>query len=89
MCIKQLEQGHAEVENQYSRVVSQQGNQPAQQLLQQVFKVVDQQWRGLAEIPESGLTISEEYADWNAENRFSVAFPSKLKSQICVVVENY
>jgi hydrogenase expression/formation protein HypD len=73
LCIQQLEQGRAEVENQYSRVVTQQGNQPAQQLLQQVFNIVDQQWRGLAEIPESGLAISEEYADWNAENRFSVA----------------
>ncbi len=72
LCIQQLEQGCAEVENQYSRVVTQQGNQPAQQLLQQVFNIVDQQWRGLAEIPESGLAISEECAEWNAEHHFSV-----------------
>jgi len=72
LCIKQLEQGRVTVENQYSRVVKQQGNQPAQQLLQQVFTIVDQQWRGLGEIPQSGLAISEDYADWNAENQFSV-----------------
>ncbi len=83
LCIKQLEQGRAEVENQYSRVVTQQGNQPAQQLLQQVFNIVDQQWRGLAEIPESGLAISEEYADWNAENRFSVAPIKTQEPNLC------
>jgi hydrogenase expression/formation protein HypD len=83
LCIKQLEQGRAEVENQYSRVVTQQGNQPAQQLLQQVFNIVDQQWRGLAEIPESGLAISGEYADWNAENRFSVASIKTQDSNQC------
>ena len=73
LCIKQLEQGKSEVENQYSRVVNQQGNQPAQQLLKQVFKVVDQNWRGLGAIPQSGLALSDEYAQWNAEQRFSVA----------------
>ncbi len=83
LCIKQLEQGRAKVENQYSRVVTQQGNQPAQQLLQQVFNVVDQQWRGLAEIPKSGLAISEEYADWNAENRFSVASINTQEPNLC------
>jgi hydrogenase expression/formation protein HypD len=72
LCIKQLQEGRSAVENQYSRVVSQQGNLPAQQLLQKVFTVVDQQWRGLGEIPKSGLALSADYADWNAEQRFSV-----------------
>ena len=72
MCIKQLEEGRSVVENQYSRVVKKSGNQSAQQLLQQVFTVVDQQWRGLGEIPESGLALSADYAKWNAEQRFSV-----------------
>ena len=83
LCVQQLEQGRAEVENQYSRVVTQQGNQPAQQLLQQVFNIVDQQWRGLAEIPESGLAISEEYADWNVENRFSAASIKTQEPNLC------
>jgi hydrogenase expression/formation protein HypD len=73
LCIKQLEEGRNVVENQYSRVVKQLGNQPAQQLLQQVFSVVDQQWRGLGEIPKSGLALSADYTQWNAEQRFSVA----------------
>lgn len=73
LCVKQLEEGRASVENQYSRVVKQQGNLPAQQLLQQVFTVVDQQWRGLGEIPDSGLAISADFSAWNAEFRFSLA----------------
>jgi hydrogenase expression/formation protein HypD len=72
LCIKQLEEHRHEVENQYSRVVNEPGNQPAQQLLRQVFKVVDRSWRGLGEIAASGLALSEEYATWNAELRFEV-----------------
>ncbi|MDQ7091169.1 MAG: hydrogenase formation protein HypD [Methylococcales bacterium] len=71
-CIKQLELGESQVENQYSRVVTQQGNPSAQQLLQQVFTVVDQQWRGLGLIPNSGLTLSADYQQWNAEAHFPV-----------------
>ena len=72
-CIKQLESGQYDVENQYRRVVNQQGNQAAQQLLKQVFNITDQQWRGLGTIPEGGLTLADDYNDWNAEKRFSVA----------------
>ena len=77
-CIKQLESGRYEVENQYRRVVNQQGNQAAQQLLKQVFNITDQQWRGLGTIPEGGLTLTDDYNDWNAEQRFSV---SSIKTQ--------
>lgn len=73
LCIKQLEEKRCQVENQYSRVVKEQGNQPAQQLMEQVFKVVDRNWRGLGEIAASGLALADEYEPWNAEQRFSVA----------------
>ena len=73
LCIQQLETGQYQVENQYSRVVTEQGNPTAQKLLQQVFNVVDQSWRGLGVIEASGLAIAEDFADWNAENRFAVA----------------
>jgi len=73
LCIKQLEEQRFQVENQYSRVVKEQGNQPAQQLMQKVFKVVDRNWRGLGEIAASGLALSDEYEPWDAEQRFAVA----------------
>jgi len=72
LCIKQLEEGRYAVENQYSRVVKEQGNQSAQALMQQVFTVVDRSWRGLGEIPSSGLALTSEYSQWDAEQRFAV-----------------
>ncbi len=82
-CIKQLESGHHHVENQYRRVVTQQGNQAAQQLLKQVFNIADQQWRGLGTIVKGGLTLTDNYNDWNAERRFSVASINPQEPPAC------
>ncbi|HJS57819.1 MAG TPA: hydrogenase formation protein HypD [Vicinamibacteria bacterium] len=70
LCVKQLEEGRAEVENQYARTVRRHGNEPAQRLMREVFRVVPRQWRGLGEIAESGLGLSEAYADFDALRRF-------------------
>jgi len=70
LCLKQLEEKRYEVENQYRRVVNPNGNRTAQALMQNVFKVVDSHWRGLGKIPNSGLALSDEYNDRNAELRF-------------------
>jgi hydrogenase expression/formation protein HypD len=71
-CVRQLEEGRAEVENQYTRSVGREGNPGAQALVRDVFQVVDRRWRGLGEIPESGLGLSEAYADFDAERRFGL-----------------
>ncbi|MEZ5288363.1 MAG: hydrogenase formation protein HypD [Vicinamibacterales bacterium] len=73
MCVKQLEEGRAEVENQYTRAVRREGNQPAQDLVAQVFQVVPRKWRGVGEIPQSGLGLADLYRDYDAEVRFGVA----------------
>ena len=73
MCLQQLESGRAEVENQYSRWVRKEGNRPAQQLIREVFRVVPRKWRGVGEIPRSGLGLSEAYTAFDAERRFGVA----------------
>jgi hydrogenase expression/formation protein HypD len=83
LCIKQLEQGEAKVENQYQRIVTQAGNQPAQQLLQQVFNIVDQNWRGLGRIPHSGLALKPEFSAWNAENKFDVDLIETAEPTAC------
>ena len=70
MCIKQLEEGRAETENQYTRSVRREGNESAQRLMQEVFRVVPRRWRGLGEIPRSGLALREEYVRFDAELRF-------------------
>jgi hydrogenase expression/formation protein HypD len=73
MCVRQLEEGRTEVENQYSRCVRREGNLPAQKLIREVFRVVPRKWRGMGEIPRSGLGLQEQYAGFDAETRFGIA----------------
>ncbi len=73
MTVQQLESGRAEVENQYSRAVGRAGNQPAQALIKQVFQVVPRKWRGIGEIPQSGLGLAPAYAAFDAEKKFGLA----------------
>jgi hydrogenase expression/formation protein HypD len=73
MCLQQLENGRAEVENQYRRAVRQEGNRPAQRLIREVFRAVPRKWRGVGEIPQSGLGLAEAYRAFDAEQRFGVA----------------
>src|SRR5215471_2981638 len=70
MCVRQLEEGRAEVENQYSRAVRREGNQSAQALVREVFRVVPRRWRGIGDVPASGLGLREAYAAHDAERRF-------------------
>jgi len=72
MCVQQLESGRAEVENQYVRAVRKLGNQPAQQLVREVFRVVPRKWRGVGEIPASGLGLADAYAAFDAEQKFNL-----------------
>jgi hydrogenase expression/formation protein HypD len=73
MCLEQLESGQAEVANQYTRSVRREGNRPAQQLMSEVFRVVPRKWRGVGEIPQSGLGLSDCYAAFDAERKFGLA----------------
>ncbi len=75
MCVRQLEEGRAEVENQYSRSVRREGNVPARDLIREVFQVVSRRWRGIGEIPASGLGLRADYAAFDAERRFGLAAP--------------
>ncbi len=72
MVVRQLESGRAEVENQYARSVRREGNQPAQKLMREVFRVIPRKWRGVGEIPQSGLGLNEAYAAFDAEKKFGV-----------------
>ena len=72
MAVRQLEEGRAEVENQYARSVRRSGNEPAQALVSKVFELVDRAWRGIGEIPSSGLGLREEFADFDAERKFDL-----------------
>lgn len=72
MLIHQLNEGRCEVENEYSRVVTREGNKKAQTLVQEVMTLRDEfEWRGLGSIPNSALKINEDYAQFDAERRFN------------------
>ena len=72
MTVRQLESGRAEVENQYTRAVRRAGNLPAQALVGKVFEVVPRKWRGIGEIPASGLGLRAAYAAFDAAKKFGL-----------------
>lgn len=84
LCVRQLESGRAEVENQYTRSVTRAGNRPAQELIQKVFRVVPRAWRGIGEIPASGLSLTPEYEAFDAERRFGIASPRVEENTECI-----
>ncbi|MCC7177789.1 MAG: hydrogenase formation protein HypD [Acidobacteria bacterium] len=81
--IRQLEAGEARVENAYERVVTVEGNVPAQKMLAEVFEVCDRTWRGIGTIPASGWRLSEAYRDFDAALRFDVSGIRTLESPLC------
>jgi len=66
LLVRQLEEGRAEVENQYVRSVTAGGNLKAQQIMEEVFEVCDRKWRGVGLIPNSGLRLRPEYSAYDA-----------------------
>ena len=84
MTVKQLEEGRGVVENQYSRILDQTGNLPAQKLIGKVFEVSDRKWRGIGTIPRSGYRLREEFAAHDAEKLFDVAEIATLEPEICI-----
>jgi hydrogenase expression/formation protein HypD len=83
LCVKQLEEGRAEVENQYARTARAGGNPQARSIVSEVFRVIPRKWRGLGEIPCSGLGLSEPYVAFDAETRFGVEGLTAEESPLC------
>jgi len=83
-CIRQLEEGRAEVENDYARVVRKEGNLPAQDLIKKIFRVVPQKWRGIGEISSSGLGFNKEYDSLDAEKKFAVDSYTAEEAPECI-----
>jgi hydrogenase expression/formation protein HypD len=82
--VKQLEAGTHVVENCYTRIVEEGGNQAAQSIIQDVFAITDRKWRGIGEIPVSGFKISEKYAAHDAEFKFDVGDIHADEPEICI-----
>ena len=84
MLVKQLESGDARVENQYVRSVTYRGNERAQEVIREVFEIADQKWRGIGMIPNSGLRLSPEYADFDANLIFDLDLITAEEPAECI-----
>ena len=71
LVVAQLEAGEHRVENQYTRSVQPTGNLEARRVIEQVFEVSPRTWRGMGEIPESGLRLTPQFSDFDALQRFA------------------
>ena len=84
MLIRQVNEGRNEVENEYTRVVTREGNLKAQELVSDVFELrQDFEWRGLGMVPYSALQIREAYAAFDAEKRFAVSEKASREVKSC------
>jgi len=72
MAVDQLESGIHKVENQYARVVKEEGNSSAIEIIRTVFEVSDREWRGIGMIPKSGYRLTKEYIAFDAERKFGI-----------------
>jgi hydrogenase expression/formation protein HypD len=84
MAIIQLEEGRAEVENQYVRAVKREGNRLAQEQVFRVFEIGERTWRGVGEIPMSGYHLKPEFARYDAEKKFHVEGIRTREHPACV-----
>ena len=79
----QVEQGDYFVESAYLRGAQPNGNQAAQQIMDNVFEVCDTLWRGMGMVPQSGLALSESFASFDALHTFPVEIKPPSPSPIC------
>jgi hydrogenase expression/formation protein HypD len=84
MAVRQLEEGRAELENQYVRAVTRGGNRAAQELVERVFEVCDRKWRGVGSIPQSGYRLREQFVEHDAERVFGVEDIDPKESSVCI-----
>ncbi|HVC00391.1 MAG TPA: hydrogenase formation protein HypD [Candidatus Dormibacteraeota bacterium] len=87
MLVGQLEEGRAEVENQYVRSVSYEGNLPAQRIMAEVFDVCDRKWRGVGSIGASGYCLRPEYAEYDADRIFGLEQVTAEEPAECISAE--
>ncbi len=75
MLVRQVNEGRAEVENEFVRAVTREGNRAAQAVVAEVFELrTSFEWRGLGEVPFSALQIRPEFAAFDAERRFGLVY---------------
>ena len=85
--VEELEAGRARVVNAYTRAVTRDGNRTAQELVRGLFEVCDRKWRGIGEIPKSGLALRPAFERFDAAKRFGTAGLTAAESPLCIAGE--
>jgi hydrogenase expression/formation protein HypD len=85
--VSMLEEGRAGFANEYTRTVSHRGNLEAQRIVDEVFEVTDQTWRGLGEIAQSGLRLRSKFAAWDADKVFDLQARDADAASDCISAE--
>ncbi len=84
MLLRQINQNRHEVENEYTRAVTREGNTKAQELMAEVFELRDSfEWRGLGEIAHSAYRIKPKYRRFDAERRYGIAYRQAPDNKAC------
>ncbi|MFC6689284.1 hydrogenase formation protein HypD [Jhaorihella thermophila] len=84
MLVRQINEGRAEVENQYTRAVTHTGNAAAKALVAEVFELRRSfEWRGLGRVPYSALRLRDRFAAFDAERRFEMAPGRAVENKAC------
>jgi hydrogenase expression/formation protein HypD len=84
MAVRQLEAGRAEVENQYARAVTREGNAEARRMILRVFEPCDRAWRGIGVIAGSGYRLRDEFAGCDAARRFDLSGVASREPEDCI-----
>jgi hydrogenase expression/formation protein HypD len=84
MTVTQLENGEAKLENQYVRMVRENGNPKAQETIYEVFDITDRMWRGMDVIPRSGYKVNDKYQAFDATHKFAVNIPEAPENEECI-----
>ncbi len=87
MAVKQLESGRFQVENQYSRVVKEEGNPAARDIIFEVFEISNRDWRGIGNIHDSGYRIRKAYQAYDADKKFKVKIEKAIENSECIAGE--
>jgi hydrogenase expression/formation protein HypD len=84
MLIRQINEGRAEVENQYIRAVTRTGNETAKAMVAEVFELGRSfEWRGLGDVPYSAFRIRDRFAAWDAEKKFAMVQGRPAENKAC------
>lgn len=87
LILKKIEEGKPDVINEYKRTVKEKGNFKAKKAIEDVFEIIDSEWRGIGIVENSGLRLKEEFKNFDAEKEFHININSSKEKKSCLCGE--